>query len=136
MLLIAIILVVIPVTISAYEPLTSDEATAWWSTLTSDERVQFIIDYDVVENTVPTIGIGGYTALLAGQDLYMIPPVDGMSIEIGHLSYQVDIPEMSWKGFIPKQASTFWRDFGWGTLAGVAASFAVAIVTITALGSL
>lgn len=123
----------IPSTISAYEPLTEDEATAWWSTITSEDRVQFIVDYDYVEHTVPSINGIQYTVIAAGQDIHMMP-VGKMVIEIGHLSYEVELPSMSWEGFIPEPAKTFWRDFGYGFLGGVLASTVLVIGMFAAFG--
>jgi len=123
---------VIPTTISAYEPLSEEEAAAWWSTISREERLQFIIDYDYVEHATPEMDPPAYTAVLTDDDVILIP--DGpLSLTIGHLSYSVAIEEVRYEDIIPPCApcpNRFWKNYGWGVLSGAVLTVAIGVTTL------
>lgn len=101
------LLILIPITIWAYEPLTDDEITAYWSSLTKAERIEEIRKLDNIDHAIPEIVVPPLVAVLAGRDLYISyedPEGDhgGLLIDIaGELRYSVELEGLTAKNFVP-----------------------------------
>ena len=77
-LLIVSLLLVILIAVSTfangpYVPLTKEQAKAWWNSQTTEQQLNFIIQSDLIEHSVPDIPQPRYDAILSGRDLHLVP---------------------------------------------------------------
>ncbi len=72
----------------AYEPLTYEEADNYLDSITYDEVVEIIIDYDYIEHTVPKVTFPKTEYVLFETDLY-IYPMDDLKIEHSNFSWTI-----------------------------------------------
>lgn len=86
-----------------YKKLTYDEADAWLHTITYEEAVGLIIDYDYIEHSIPVSVFPPMSYYIIDRDLHIIP-LNGekMTISIGGiLSYAITIEPEIIENFIP-----------------------------------
>lgn len=101
------LILILPIMVWSYEPLTDDEITAYWSTLTKAERIEEIRRLDNIEHATPEIVIPPLVAVLAGRDLYISYETPdggpgGLLIDIaGELRYSVELEGITAENFIP-----------------------------------
>ena len=87
-----------------YEKLTYDEADAWLHSITYEEVVGLVIDYDYIEHSIPVIITPPMTYIIVDRDLH-INPLNGQKLFIsigGVLSYAVTIEPEIIENFIPE----------------------------------
>lgn len=77
--------------IISYERLTETEAENWLKSITMEELIDFVIRYDYVEHVKPEIVLPEYRVIEA--DHLILDPTEKMNIKIGHLEYDVELPE-------------------------------------------
>jgi hypothetical protein len=77
----------------SYEELTETEAENWLKSITMDELIDFVIKYDYVEHIKPEIVLPEYRVI--ETDRLILDPAGKMNIKIGHLEYDVELPEKS-----------------------------------------
>jgi hypothetical protein len=84
-----------------YEPLTDEEIKQYWSSLSEEERLEEIRKLDILEHTSPIIEGGEYIALLTKDGTLIIYPKSIMFLSIGHLAYEIELPEYHIEDFVP-----------------------------------
>ena len=88
----------------SYERLTYDEADAWLHSITYEEVVQLVIDYDYIEHSAPVVVFPPMSYYIINRDLYVVPfNGTNMTIDIGSiLSYTVMVNSEVIENFIPE----------------------------------
>ena len=87
-----------------YVPLTYQEAHNWLLAISYQQLLDFIIDYDLVEHSIPKIMLAKKLILIEGRDLH-ITEQEPMKINIGHLEYEVSTSDEIYPDFLPKRDS-------------------------------
>jgi len=80
---------------------TDEEIWNWFLKISFQEKLDLIRNYYIIEHTVPEINFPGYTAVLTNEnDLIVFPDEEKGTIQIDYLSYEIEMPQYSFPGFI------------------------------------
>ena len=131
---------IVPLTISAYEPLDREEVEGWLKSITVDELINFVIKWDFIEKSKPVITPFTWVAMIEGNDVLVKPvfPV-GETAEIfiggedtGFLHYGLNIEEIVFEDLIPESSGIKWYTVtllvGAGLLVGTTTGIILALV--------
>lgn len=119
-------------TAAEYPPLTDVEIDGYLKSITLQELREDIRRLDILEHTTPVIPFPGYIAILTKRDLYLYPRTEIITVQHGHLTWNVTLPESTIEDFIPPVLSAG-ASFGIGCAAGaVIILAAIAVKNIVA----
>lgn len=92
---------VIPIQIclSDYTPLTDEEITTYWESLTKEQRIEEIRKLDMIEHSVPIIQGIQFAAVLDEDGNLYIFPVSAVSMVLVDFEYDITFPEYTIEGF-------------------------------------
>ena len=111
-----------------YQKLSEEEAENWARSITIEQLLDFIILYDYVEHAEPEITMPDYTAIIVDDDVVVFSE-DSAVFKLGHLEYELIIPETTFEGLVPKtdchKVKTFLIGFGIGVVVSTAAIITV-----------
>lgn len=90
----------IQINLWTYESLTDEEIKGYWSTLTEDQKIEEIRKLDILEHSIPIFKNISYIAILTDNgDLKIYPEFPVSELTIGHLAYEVTLPEYYMEDF-------------------------------------
>ena len=115
--LLIIILLLCMFQVYAYEPMTYEQADTYLTSITYDEVIDMVIDYDYIEHTKPSIAIPKITCLLLDEDL-LIAYNEEIEVNISSFSWEIPVPEQVIYNFIPDEPSPTW---GYWVVGGIGA---------------
>lgn len=114
--------------IQAYEPLTKEEADVYVTTVTYDDVLNLIIQYDYLEHTIPEVTFLPTTYVLMGENLLI--DSEGMLISHGEFSYKIPIEQKTIYNFVEASNPTFAYAliFTIGVFAGGAIGYVIGVL--------
>ncbi len=85
-----------------YDFLTDEQAEVWWNSLTKEEKLDVIREYDFWEHAVPEVLFPRMLLVITKKGVIKIIYTDKMVIQIGRLYYEVAIPEQEFQNVLPE----------------------------------
>jgi hypothetical protein len=96
-----------------YRPLTPEEAANWINSISDEELIQFVIDYDYVEHVDPVLSWPPVVAVLDRQRNLHVYYDGPIVLRIGHLEYELETRESVIEEFEPPR-----KYFKWAAISG------------------
>lgn len=103
--------------------MTSEEAEKWLQSITLEELINWVILWDFIEHSRPTLNIN-YITLLTDTDVLMVPKPENTDLIVGSgekaFTYKIRLPTFTFKGILkPPIENRFGLGLGIGIGSGL-----------------
>ncbi len=118
--LIIIVMLLCMFQIYAYDPMTREQADTYLGSITYEQVLDLVIDYDYMEHTKPRIVIPEINCVLFDEDL-LIAYNAPIEISLSSFSWEVEVPDQIIYHFVPESNDTwrYWLVGGIGAVCGI-----------------
>ena len=125
LLILLVFLIAFPV-YSYYEPLSREKADNYLQSITYDKVLDIVIDYDYIDNTIPTVEFPDSNYALIGEDL-VATPMGHLYITISDFKWKIPMKQSVQYGFYTKPNSDYkiWLGLSIGVVAGFGLGFLI-----------
>jgi hypothetical protein len=127
--LLTILMLICAFQIYAYEPMTYEQADTYLGSITYDQVVELVIDYDYIEHSKPSIVIPKISCVLFDEDLLLAynAPIE---VGVSSFTWEIPVPDQTVYNFITERESTwkYWLAGGIGAICGIGLGVLVGVI--------